>query len=131
MTDSGPALSRSGLRRRGWTDAAIDRFLGFHDFEADNPHFAGGAPAKMYTLSRIEEAEKAEQFRAWKEGRDHRAFRSMSVGKDVPRQQSQTEEAQAKKPTQAGNAAETTRDSRRDGDNDDIETLADWLEGLP
>lgn len=46
----------SDLRRRGWTAAAVDRYLGAPDDTADNP-YGGSHRLKMYDADRVETAE--------------------------------------------------------------------------
>lgn len=54
--------AKSTLKQRGWTDTAIERFLGDHDKEVPNPYYKSAAPMKLYKLSRVEEAEQSQAF---------------------------------------------------------------------
>jgi len=58
-------ISKSGLKRRGWTEKAISTFVPDCDKEAINPQFKTASPMKLYRLSRVEEIEEAEQFNAF------------------------------------------------------------------
>lgn len=58
-------LTASALRGRGWTDAAIRRFLGKADATAPNPAYRSAAPMKLYDEARVEAVEASGQWRAW------------------------------------------------------------------
>lgn len=64
--------SKSGLKHRGWTDTATERFLGEHDKEAVNPHYKCAAPMKLYKLSRVEQIEQSQAFLHFKAQSKHR-----------------------------------------------------------
>lgn len=59
--------SKAGLKARGWTDAGIVLFLGSADKTAKNPHYKKAAPMQLYSLSRVEEAERSAAFHAFQE----------------------------------------------------------------
>ena len=58
--------SKSGLKHRGWTDVAIERFLGTHDKEAENPHYKSAPPMKLYKLIRVESIEASQDYLCFK-----------------------------------------------------------------
>ena len=72
MNDIGESVSRSALRARGWTDAAIRKHLGAPDIETPNPHFEGGADRQGYTLTRVLAAEATAEWKAWRGKLDER-----------------------------------------------------------
>jgi hypothetical protein len=72
----GDALSIAGLIQRGWTRAAVDRFLGEPDRIEPNPLFRNGAPMRLYLTVRAEAAERTTEFAAW---RSESARRSATV----------------------------------------------------
>lgn len=58
-------LTASGVKERGWTDALIRDFLSEPDETRPNPRYrVAGAPVRLYRLSRVEEAEAVEEFKA-------------------------------------------------------------------
>ena len=59
-------ISKSGLKLRGWTDVAIERFLGTHDKEAENPHYKPAPPMKLYLLTRVESIEASHDYLCFK-----------------------------------------------------------------
>ena len=40
-------ISVAGLKANGWTDKAIDLFLGRADKSADNPHYSNASPMRL------------------------------------------------------------------------------------
>jgi hypothetical protein len=62
----GDAVSIAGLIQRGWTRAAIERFLGEPDRVEPNPLFRNGAPMRLYLTARAEAAEHTTEFAAWR-----------------------------------------------------------------
>lgn len=76
-------ITKASIKERGWTDAAITRFLGEPDRTADNPHYKCAPPMKLYRVRRVEEAEGTPEFVAWKqksEVRRHAAKAAAQVG---------------------------------------------------
>lgn len=65
------AYTQSQLRERGWTVAAINRFLG-------EPDYVGGWSRTyyLYTEARVHAAEMTDQYRAWREASLARTARS-------------------------------------------------------
>ncbi|MUG96399.1 hypothetical protein F7734_30260 [Scytonema sp. UIC 10036] len=51
---------------RGWTDAAIKKFLGSEDKNSKNPVYRSASPVCLYLLERVLEAESTEEFEHWK-----------------------------------------------------------------
>ncbi|GAB1541269.1 hypothetical protein NUACC21_39400 [Scytonema sp. NUACC21] len=51
---------------RGWTDAAIKKFLGKEDKNTRNPLYRQAAPVCLYLLTRVLEAESSQEFEQWK-----------------------------------------------------------------
>ncbi|KYC41251.1 hypothetical protein WA1_22565 [Scytonema hofmannii PCC 7110] len=51
---------------RGWTDAAIKKFLGSEDKNSKNPVYRSASPVCLYLLERVVEAEASEEFEHWK-----------------------------------------------------------------
>ncbi|GAA6620829.1 hypothetical protein [Scytonema sp. NUACC26] len=51
---------------RGWTDAAIKKFLGSEDKNSKNPVYRSASPVCLYLLERVLEAESSEEFEHWK-----------------------------------------------------------------
>lgn len=58
--------SKSTLKLRGWTEMAIERFLGTHDKEAPNPYYKSAPPMKLYLLSRAESIESSPEYLCFK-----------------------------------------------------------------
>lgn len=51
---------------RGWTDAAIKKFLGSEDKNTKNPVYRSASPVCLYLIERVLEAESTEEFEQWK-----------------------------------------------------------------
>ena len=67
------------LAERGWTEAAIRRFLGDPDRRAPNPVYRSAAPARLYSLSRAIAAEATSEWREWRLVADQRSARGKAV----------------------------------------------------
>lgn len=63
-----PMVYRTTVRKRGWTEHAIDKYLGEPDKFAVNPHYSSGPKSKLYLLYRVEELEKRVNFREQRPG---------------------------------------------------------------
>jgi hypothetical protein len=59
-------ISVAGLKANGWTDKAIDLFLGVEDEQADNPHYSRAAPMRLYDKQRVLAAQNSLRFQVWK-----------------------------------------------------------------
>ncbi len=55
-------FTKQRLKERGWTDSLINRFLPYPDAEEPNPVHKGGAPMKLYLISRVREVEYSPEF---------------------------------------------------------------------
>ena len=69
-------LSASGLKARGWTDAAIRQWLGEPDLCVPNPHYRSAAPMRLYALARVEAVEASP---AWQDTQQARAARQAAA----------------------------------------------------
>lgn len=56
-------LTMRRLQQRGWTPELVSELLGDPDERPANPLRPGGAPLKLYALSRIETAEESQRFK--------------------------------------------------------------------
>jgi hypothetical protein len=80
----GPAMIYRAtlLRRPGWTETALERFLPQCDKSVPNPHYKSGPPSSLYLLSRIEEIERTPEFQEWlKEAQPRKARASAAAPK--------------------------------------------------
>lgn len=59
------AITAAGLKKRGWTDAAIARFAPQPDLTKANPHYRAGPPMRLYLVPRIVEIEGTNEFQDW------------------------------------------------------------------
>lgn len=57
-------LSAAGLRARGWTPAMVRQLLGDPDLLRSPPHFRSARQTRLYSVERVEAAERSEEFRA-------------------------------------------------------------------
>lgn len=59
-------ISLSGLKKRGWTNKAISKFLGDSpDRTAPNPHYRSAAPMRLYLRAKALELENRDDFKKW------------------------------------------------------------------
>ncbi|WTW93218.1 hypothetical protein OG216_07430 [Streptomycetaceae bacterium NBC_01309] len=65
-------LPRGSLRRRGWTDSGIVRFLGEPDAHAPNPVVPSAARMRLYDEERVAAVEATETWREWRTASEHR-----------------------------------------------------------
>jgi hypothetical protein len=72
-------VSSSALAERGWTLAAIRRFLGEPDRTVPNPVFRSAGPMRMFRLARVVAAEQTEQWRRWRERAVQRSARGRAA----------------------------------------------------
>jgi hypothetical protein len=66
-----PGYSKNDLKRRGWTQTAIDKFLGQPDLTAPDPYGFGSTMA-LYDIARVEAAEQSTAFLQWQQQRAKR-----------------------------------------------------------
>lgn len=57
-------VSAAGLRIRGWTAGMIRRLLGEPDLRRANPYFRTAPQTRLYSVERVEAAERSEEFKA-------------------------------------------------------------------
>jgi hypothetical protein len=69
---SGEWLSKAAIKERGWTDAAIKRFLGEPEETRKNSHYRSGPPMQLWRVETVDEAEQKTEFTAWKAKHDCR-----------------------------------------------------------
>jgi hypothetical protein len=55
-------IRASDLKRQGWTESLIARFLGSPDRREDNPHARSGHKMRLYATWRVREAEALDEF---------------------------------------------------------------------
>lgn len=67
------------LTGRGWTEAAIRRFLGEPDRLAPNPVYRSAAPARLYSMARVTAAEATPEWQEWRRLADRRSTRGKAV----------------------------------------------------
>lgn len=79
MTTGGDYIGTPALRDRGWTEAAIKRFLGEPDKRIPNPVYRSAAPARLYSTARAAQAEAASEWQQWRRAADQRSARSTAV----------------------------------------------------
>src|SRR3954451_22360442 len=65
-TEQSQFISVAGLKANGWTDKAVDLFLGRPDQSADNPHYSNAYPMRLYDNQRVLEAQNSLRFQVWK-----------------------------------------------------------------
>ena len=63
-------ITKVGLKKRGWTEAAISRFVPDCDQIAPNPRFEKGEPIKLYLLVSIEHIEQSNEFKEFAQTSD-------------------------------------------------------------
>lgn len=79
MTASGDYIGTTALRERGWTEAAIKRFLGEPDKRVPNPMYKSAAPARLYRADRASLAEASDEWKAWRQVAGKRSARSKAI----------------------------------------------------
>jgi hypothetical protein len=63
-----PGYSKNDLKRRGWTQTAIDKFLGQPDRSSPDPYGFGSTMA-LYDIARVAAAEQSAAFLQWQQQR--------------------------------------------------------------
>ena len=53
------------LHKRGWTQRAIEHFLGKPDKRGSHPFLGVGGPRNLYDLARVERIEQSREFQDW------------------------------------------------------------------
>lgn len=69
-------ISKSGLKKRGWTDGMIMTLLGQPDEVGPNPYYPSAGPMLRWSLARVEEAEMSDGYRAFVKSRTPRASKA-------------------------------------------------------
>jgi hypothetical protein len=77
--DDNTHISASDLRRRGWTNAVIRRFLPTPDALRPNPHHMFGAPARCYAIERVDALEQLPDLALAKQQSHVRSVRSAAA----------------------------------------------------
>jgi len=72
-------VSTGVLAERGWTPAAIRRFLGDPDRTATNPRYRSAAPMRLFSLARAVAAENTDQWQQWRAKAVERSARGKAV----------------------------------------------------
>ncbi|WP_436533910.1 hypothetical protein [Actinoplanes sp. HUAS TT8] len=72
-------MSSRVLAERGWTAAAVRRFLGEPDRTVPNPVFRSAGPMRLFRLERVTAAERTEQWQRWRERSIQRSARCRAV----------------------------------------------------
>lgn len=78
-------FSKSQLKERGWTETAINKFLGNWDLEKKNPMYSSSSTMKLYLIKRVKRAESTKKFKQWSIDRDKRrlaALKSIKTKED-------------------------------------------------
>ena len=65
-------LNVAELKERGWTDTAIEQFLGEADQRVEDPHHKSGPGIRYWMKSRVLAAETSDAYLAWEEGSNKR-----------------------------------------------------------
>jgi hypothetical protein len=81
------------LKRKGWTKAAIEKFLGTHDGTRGNPFYRSGAPMKLYGWKRVEKVEASQDWNTWCEKSEPR--RKAAVRRAASKRQELLDEIEA------------------------------------
>lgn len=65
-------ITKSGLKKRGWTDAGIRDFLGEPDRTAPNPKYRYAAPMKIWHLHKVNQIEETDEWKEWRKASEKR-----------------------------------------------------------
>lgn len=86
--------SRSDLKKRGWTDAMINRFLSDPDRTGVNPHYSTAAPMKYYLCKRVHKVEESTKYSEWvqKNANRRKAARKVAERKRQEKEKLEQEE---------------------------------------
>jgi len=77
----GNFIVKSTVKSRGWTDSAINRFLGEPDKERPNPYSKKMPSMKLFSEDRVIEAEKTPEFEKWSKQYEARKNRGKEQAK--------------------------------------------------
>jgi hypothetical protein len=66
------------MKLNGWTDKAIEKFLGKPDKVAPNPRYRSAANMRLYKVDRVEQAEASPEFQGWQQSRSAQKSKSES-----------------------------------------------------
>lgn len=55
-------VTKTALKKKGWTDKGINLFLKTHDKEAKNPVYRSASPMKLYSTKKVEKIEQGKDF---------------------------------------------------------------------
>jgi hypothetical protein len=80
LTGSNQYISKAGLKKRGWTDRAIDIYLSQSDKVVTNSRYAKASPMYLYLRSRVEDAEKSAEYQRYL---DHHSPKKMGAQKGI------------------------------------------------
>ena len=74
-------VGTSALHDRGWTEAAIKRFLGDADKRVPNPVYKSAAPRRglLDSAARADQAEASAEWKEWRRAADKRSARSTAA----------------------------------------------------
>jgi hypothetical protein len=73
MTAEEQYITKADLKlTRGWTDAAIKKFLGKEDKNARNPIYRSASPVCLYLFERVLAAEASAEFEIWRQASQKR-----------------------------------------------------------
>ena len=72
-------LTLAGTKGRGWTDAAVKKWLGDPDKTSKNPHYRSGPPTKLFLITRIQKVEETEEFQNWLKGSAEKRKRQSEI----------------------------------------------------
>lgn len=72
-------ISHAELKRQGWSDSLIKKFLGEPDALAENPIVKSAPPMRFYLKTRVEHAEQSQAFLEAKQKSQQRSLVSKQV----------------------------------------------------
>ena len=82
-------LAVSQLKERGWTEAAIKKFLGEEDTTRRNPVYSSASPMRLYKETRVLREEKKKRFISWKEKKDALSKKRSEVAQKIIKKRKQ------------------------------------------
>jgi hypothetical protein len=95
--DQAPALTTVSelTGRRGWTKAAVARFLGEPDQVKPNPRYANAAPMRLYDVARIQAVEDTVEWAAWMEKSAKRSSAAQAAAEATAEKRAAVSQAEA------------------------------------